>query len=254
VTKVARPVALVTGAAHRVGAAVALELAAAGFDLVLTCHTRSAELEITAQAARDAAAASGGACSVELHRVDFADIAAVGAFAAELAGRDRCDALIHNASVYEPSPLGSITDDELVRQYRVNAVAPLLLTQAAGELLRRSTLVGGGAVVCFSDIHVLGRPRLRFAAYSMSKAALTQMVEGLARELAPQVRVNAIAPGVVAWPDDTPAAERERYELRIPLRRPGTPEDAAKLVRWLVLDATYVTGEIIRLDGGRWLA
>lgn len=248
-----RPIALVTGAAQRVGRATAIELAAAGFDLVLTCRTQRAELDNTAQAARAAAAQSGAICRIELHQVDFADVSAVGEFAAVLASREQCDALIHNASAYQPSPWGTITDEDLVTQYRVNAVAPLLLTQAAAPALRRSTLAGGGAVVSFSDIHVLGRPRRRFAAYAMSKAALTQMVECLARELAPQVRVNAIAPGVVAWPDDTPPDERQRYESRIPLGRPGTPEDAAKLVRWLVLDATYITGEIIRLDGGRWL-
>jgi pteridine reductase len=87
----------------------------------------------------------------------------------------------------------------------------------------------------------------------MSKSALHCMVEALALEVAPAVRVNAIAPGVVAWPDDAPLEEREAYESRIPLARAGTPEDAARLVRSIIEDMPYVTGSVIRLDGGRWL-
>jgi pteridine reductase len=87
----------------------------------------------------------------------------------------------------------------------------------------------------------------------MSKAALHAMVEALALELAPAVRVNAVLPGVVAWPDDAPAEERAAYESRIPLARPGTPEDAARMVRTVIEDMPYVTGSLLRLDGGRWL-
>ena len=91
----------------------------------------------------------------------------------------------------------------------------------------------------------------------MSKAAIVEMVRSLARELAPQVRVNGVAPGVVAFPESGPDADekaQQAYLRRVPLGRSGTPEDAAEMVRWLALDATYVTGEVIRLDGGRWLA
>ena len=142
----------------------------------------------------------------------------------------------------------------VLHHYQVNAMAPLLLTQAARHSLERSPLPGGAAVVFFGDIHVAGRPRRRYAAYALSKGAVHTMVECLALEMAPRVRVNGIAPGVVAWPDDTPPEEQAQYERRIPLGRSGTPEDAANLVRWLVLEATYLTGEMVRLDGGRWLA
>jgi pteridine reductase len=90
----------------------------------------------------------------------------------------------------------------------------------------------------------------------MSKAALEEMVRSLARDLAPNVRVNGVAPGVVAWPDsghESEASEQARYLKRVPLGRAGEPEDAAKAVVWLALDATYVTGDVIRVDGGRWL-
>jgi pteridine reductase len=157
------------------------------------------------------------------------------------------------ASSYERTPFGSIAPEDAEREVRVNALAPLLLVQAFTERLAASRLEGGGAVVVFGDIHAAGRPRRDFAPYLMSKAALHGMVESLALELAPRVRVNAIAPGVVAWPDGTPEPERTAYEARIPLARPGTPGDAARLVRTLVRDMHYVTGSVLRLDGGRWL-
>jgi len=104
-----------------------------------------------------------------------------------------------------------------------------------------------------TDMHLEGRPYAAHAAYFASKAGLDALVRCLAVEMAPDVRINAVAPGVVAWPEGAPADMRQRYESRIPLGRPGTPEDAAECVRWLALDAHYVTGESIRLDGGRWL-
>jgi pteridine reductase len=111
-------------------------------------------------------------------------------------------------------------------------------------------------VIAFTDIHSMGRPRKDFSAYSMSKAAITEMVYTLARDLGPEVRVNAVAPGVVAWPEEGNDADpdmQRKYVRRIPLGRPGTPDDAAEVVRWLAFDATYLTGEVIRVDGGRWL-
>ncbi len=108
-------------------------------------------------------------------------------------------------------------------------------------------------MLAFGDIHAMGRPRRAFAPYLMAKSALHCMVEALALELAPTVRINGIAPGVVAWPDDAPAEERASYEARIPLVRAGTPDDAARLVRSMIEDMPYVTGTVIRLDGGRWL-
>jgi pteridine reductase len=131
-----------------------------------------------------------------------------------------------------------------------------MLSARLSPLFERSLLPGGAAVVAMCDIHAMGRPRRDFAAYSMSKAALEEMVRSLARDLAPSVRVNGVAPGVVAWPDsgiESESAEQSRYLRRVPLARAGEPEDAAKAVVWLALDATYITGDIIRVDGGRWL-
>ncbi len=143
--------------------------------------------------------------------------------------------------------------------YRVNALAPLLLSKHLAPALARSTLPGGGAIVAMADIHAMGEhglPRREFAAYAMSKAALVEMVRTLARDLAPRVRVNAVAPGVVAWPEkghESDAAAQAEYLGKIPLARTGTPQDAAEAVRWLAFDARYITGQVIRLDGGRSL-
>ena len=244
--------AIVTGAARRVGRAVALELAAAGWDLLLTYRTRRDETLGTAERAREVARAAGRACAAEVLPVDLEDLSAVERFGRDAAGRG-CDALVLSASSYRRAPFGTIAADDAELELRANAVAPLLLSQAVAPALARSGLPGGGAIVAFGDIHAIGRPRRSFAPYLMSKAALHAMVEALAVELAPAVRVNAIAPGVVAWPDDAPAEERSAYEARIPLARPGTPEDAARLVRSIVEDMPYVTGTVIRLDGGRSL-
>jgi pteridine reductase len=241
------PRAIVIGGARRVGRAVALELARAGFELDLTHLTSAAEARATADEAR-----ALGAPSARLHRLDLADLAAVGAFAGGLPPGP-VDALVLVASSYARTPFGEISAEACERELRVNAAAPLLLSQSFAPALRASGLPGGGAIVAFGDIHAQGRPRRAYAPYLMSKAAVHSMVEALALELAPGVRVNAIAPGVVAWPEDAPADERARYEARIPLVRPGTPEDAARLVRSLVLDMPYVTGSVLRLDGGRWL-
>ncbi|MBI1191001.1 MAG: SDR family oxidoreductase [Tepidisphaera sp.] len=246
-----RPLALITGAARRVGRAVALELARRGCDVLFTFN---ASEEDAISLAKELAAMGATA---SFFRLDLADADAVESFASERAETlKRLDILVHNASVYDPSPLTDVTPDQAMHQYRINALAPLMLTARLAPLLEASVLPGGGSVVAMVDIHSMGRPRKDFAVYSMSKAALAEMVQCLARDLAPHVRVNGVAPGVVAWPESGEESEPEaqkKYTRRIPLERAGTPEDAARTVRWLALEATYVTGEIIRVDGGRWL-
>ena len=244
--------AIVTGAARRVGRAVALELARHGWDLLLTHHTRGAETLQTAADARAAALDSGRTIDVRTAELDLSDLAAVEQFG-RAHGSGAADALVLSAASYARTPFGSIDAATAEREMRINALAPLLLVQALAPALARSALTGGGAVLAFGDIHAMGRPRRAFAPYLMSKSALHCMVEALALELAPAVRINGIAPGVVAWPDDAPAEERAAYEARIPLARAGTPDDAARLVRSMIEDMPYVTGTVIRLDGGRWL-
>ncbi len=247
----ARPLVIVTGAAKRVGRAIALALAHRGCDLILTYRTSATEIEATRAEAIERARAAGGSASVRTLAVDLSSVAAIergGRELAELVG-DRLAGLVHNASSYAPHAFGSMTGEQVIGHLTVNAVGPLLLTQALAPALRRAR----GSVVLFGDIHALGRPRRGFSAYLMSKAAVSDLVATLALELAPEVRVNGVAPGVVAWPEDADPAEIAAYEARIPLGRAGTPEEAASLAAWLLFDASYLTGEMVRIDGGRWL-
>lgn len=234
------------------GLASACAFARAGCDLVLTTRNASSP---DAGGAEDAVRVAGGRAIVE--RMDPGvpqDVETVGErLAREL---PRLDVLVHNASSFEPSPWEQVEAEGALAAYRVNALAPLLLTRHLAPLLARSPLRGGGSVVAMLDIHAMGRPRKGFVTYAMSKAALGEFVRTMARELAPRVRVNGVSPGVVAWPDSGPDADpeaRQRYLSRVPLAREGTPDEAAEVVRWLALDAAYVTGEIVRVDGGRWI-
>ncbi len=242
-----RPLAIVTGGARRVGRAVCLELARAGYDLLFTFNRSQAEADdVVAEATNLGVLAAA-------EQLDLADLEKVRRWAEERAANlQRLDALVHNASIYQPTALAQVDAREAERFYRINAAAPLLLTAGIADAL----IAARGAVVAFTDIHAQGLPRLSHAPYAMSKAALSEMVRSLARDLAPEVRVNALAPGVVAWPEAGPEAKhaaQQRYLERVPLARAGTLEEAARAVLWLVRDATYVTGQTIRLDGGRSL-
>ena len=246
-----RPVVFVTGGAKRVGRAIVESFAASGCDIIFSYNSSSQEaLELLTKVR-----ANGVDCHAL--KLDLSDEQrATKDAAAFFATLPRLDVIVHNASIYDSTPLDANIGIEASRHFRINALAPLMLTQALAPMLAKSTMKGGGSVICMCDIHAMGRPRPQFTAYSMAKAALTEMVYSLARELAPSVRVNGVAPGVVVWPEAgefADASEQARYLRRVPLGRAGEPSDAANAVRWLALEATYVTGEIIRIDGGRWI-
>ena len=192
--------------------------------------------------------------------LDLCDLASVDAFLAALAPsveRRGLDAIVHNASDYIVSPLDSCEGAALAtpmeRAHRAEAVAPAIITTALRGALARSAVAGGGAVVFFSDIYALGKPRRGYLAYTVAKAGVRALVEQLAVELAPSIRVHCVAPGVVAWAEGMDEATKEAVLSRTPLARAGTPEDAARLVRFLILEAPYLTGGTIAVDGGRSL-
>jgi len=241
----ARPVALVTGAARRVGAAIARTLHGAGFDIALHCRDSWDEAE--ALAARLEADRRD---STVVLQADLADLDCLPDLVdAALARFGRLDALVNNASSFHPTPIGDVTPQQWDDLFAANARAPLFLAQAAAPCLAEHE----GAIVNLVDIYA-ERPLAGHAVYCMAKAALAMATKSLALELAPRVRVNAVAPGAVLWPETKDHADRDAMIARTPLARAGSPDDVASAVLWLLRDARYVTGEIIRIDGGRWLA
>lgn len=238
-------VALITGAAARIGAAIARTLHAEGCDLIL--HYRRS-------------AASAAALRDELERCRPHSVSLV---QADLMNEDglrrlrqaaqdhhqRLDILVNNASSFYPTPIGDILPDHWEDLIGTNLKAPFFLTQSLAPLLKARR----GAVVNLVDIHAQ-RPLSGHPVYSIAKAGNAMMVKTLARELGPEIRVNGIAPGAILWPEQGMDEQTKRRILeRTALRRPGTPQDIARTLMFLVRDAPYITGQIIAVDGGRTL-
>jgi pteridine reductase len=244
-TPLAGQAVLVTGAARRVGAAIARTLHAAGANMLL--HYKG-----SATAARDLArelnnARAGSARTLQADLLDVDQLAplidaAVGAFG-------RLDILVNNASTFYPTPMGAITVREWDDLMGTNVKAPLFLAQAAAPALGKA----GGLIVNLLDIHG-SRPLKRYAVYCTAKAALAMLTRALARELAPQVRVNGIAPGPVLWPEDAPDANTQAKIIsETLLKRQGSPDDVARTALFLAAEAPYITGQTLTVDGGRSL-
>ena len=240
-----RPVVLVTGAARRVGAVIARTLHAAGQDLAL--HFRHSRAELDALMAELETQRANSTLALQ---ADLADAERLpGLVAATLARFGRLDAVVNNASIFKATPAGTITAQASDAFFAVNARAPLLLAQAAAPHLKTSH----GSIVNITDIYA-ERPLPQHAAYCMSKAALRMATLALAQELGPEVRVNAVAPGNVLWSENPIKAETPQTLVeQTALQRQGTPADIAGAVLWLIRDAVYVTGQTIRVDGGRIL-
>ncbi|MEA3292010.1 MAG: pteridine reductase [Pseudomonadota bacterium] len=237
------PVALITGGARRIGAQIARTLHGAGMRLVI--HYRSS--------AKEAEALQEELCterpeSVLLIRGDLAHTGkAKGLVRHSAAEVGRLDVLVNNASAFLPTLLDSTSEREWNTLLDTNLKAPFFLTQAAAPWLRKT----GGAIVNITDIYA-ERPLLDHPVYSATKAGLLSLTRSLARELAPEVRVNAVAPGAILWPENTgDEVARRRLISRTPLKRMGEPEDIARAVLFLVRDAPFITGQVINVDGGR---
>ncbi|MFK2878343.1 pteridine reductase [Rhodanobacter hydrolyticus] len=241
-----RPVALITGAGKRVGAVIARTLHAAGHDLVLHCRHSVAEAKALAAGLEHARAGSTLVLQAELIDPQAPNALVDGT----LAHFGRLDALINNASAFFPTPVGTASVEQWNALFASNAQAPFFLAQAATPALRAAH----GAIVNLVDIYA-ERALADHPIYCMAKAALAAMTRALALDLAPDIRVNGVAPGAVLWPSDgKPYDDQQAMLARTPLQRAGSPEDVAGAVLWLLRDAPYVTGQIIRVDGGRTLA
>ena len=238
-------VVLITGGARRVGAASARLLHAAGARLMI--HYRSSAGEARALQAELNALRPD---SVALIQADLLDIGGLPALINQtVATFGGLDVLLNNASSFYPTPVGDITEKDWLDLMGSNLKAPLFLSQAAAPELRKRR----GCIINITDIHA-ERPMKSYVVYSVAKAGLVGLTKSLARELAPEIRVNGIAPGPIAWPEDDPnfdEVSRQRIVSHTMLKHAGEPNDIALAVRFFAKDAPFVTGQILAVDGGR---
>lgn len=238
---------LVTGAAKRVGRSIARELHAAGANIVV--HYRHAEEAARSLAASLDEARPGSALCLHADLLDTVALRTL--VSASVAHFGRLDALINNASSFFATPLSTIDEAAWSDLIGSNLKAPLFLCQAAAPHLKASR----GAIINITDIHA-ERPLAGYLLYCTAKAGLLGLTRALAIELAPEIRVNAVAPGPILWPEaevssDFDAAAREQIVAHTLLKHEGSPHDIARTVRFLLDDAPYITGQVINVDGGR---
>lgn len=237
-------VVLITGAAQRIGAGIARRLHAHGAQIVLHYrHSRAAAelLQHELQGVRpNSVALTSGDLLVHAARARVIDEA--------VAAWGRLDALVNNASTFYPTPVETVTEEQWDDLMGANLRAPFFLAQAAVPHLRASA----GCIVNLADIHA-ERPLKTYPIYCAAKAGLVMLTKSLACELGPQIRVNAVAPGAILWPEGLDEAARQRIVTRTFLKRQGDPADIAGAVLFLIRDAGYMTGQVLTVDGGRSL-
>ena len=239
-------VALVTGASHRIGATIVRTLHAEGMNIILHYRrSRDAAQKIQQELNEQREE------SVILIQADLSETAKISEMVREaVKGWGRIDVIVNNASSFYPTPVGDIDEnvwDDLIGS---NLKAPLFLSQAAAPYLKQQH----GCIVNITDIHA-DRPLKSHTVYSIAKAGLVMMTKSLARELGPEVRVNAVAPGAILWPEnDIDDVTKKRIVSGTVLKRQGSPDDIARTVRFLIKDANYITGQILNVDGGRTLS
>jgi pteridine reductase len=240
-------VVLITGGAKRVGATICRRLHRAGASIMLHFRASAGEARLL-QAELNHVRAK----SVALIQADLLDVGKLPSIVEQTVQTfGRLDALVNNASTFYPTAVGNIAVDDWNNLTGTNLEAPHFLSQPAAPAPRKTQ----GAIVNITDIHA-ERPLKSYVVYSIAKAGLVGLTRSLARELAPDVRVNAVAPGPILWPDEEVFDElaRQRIISHTPLRREGSPDDVAKAVQYLLADAPYVTGETLNVDGGRHIA
>lgn len=238
----ANKVALVTGSAKRIGRAVAEALAARG------AHQAVHYLSSKAEAAQTVEALRALGVEAQAFRADLGQVKEVEALADAVLERfGRVDVLVNSASVFFPSPLGEVTDLQWDALFNTNLKGPFFLAQKLGLAMKSA---GGGLIINIGD-WAGERPYTNYLPYCLTKAGVIAMTKGLARSLAPEVRVNCINPGPVMLPDDLSETEREEVLRKTPLKRTGSPSDVANAVVFLCEGSTFMTGSVITIDGGR---
>ncbi len=235
---------LVTGAAHRVGAAIVRSLHAQGANIIL--HYRNSDA-----AAKKVATELNGQREGSVKTL-VADLNNDAAYSVLMQEAVNCfgglDVLVNNASSFYPTPVSEATLVQWDDLMASNLKAPFFLAQAATPYLAKRR----GVIINIVDIHA-DRPLKGHPIYCMAKAGLVMMTKSLAKELGPHIRVNGVAPGAILWPEDMTEDIKHEVIARTALKRKGSPEDIAKAVLYLVRDANYMTGQILAVDGGRSL-
>ncbi|MDC0663711.1 pteridine reductase [Marinobacter sp. SS21] len=241
------PVALVTGAAHRLGAATASRLHQRGWRVII--HYRSRPQQAKALVERFNQARPGSAIALAADLSQANDIKQLAQ--AAIARWGRLDGLVNNASLFYPTPTATASTEDWDAILNTNLRAPFLLVQQCLNALQQSN----GAIVNLLDIYHQ-RPLANHPLYCASKAGLASLTQAWARDLAPNVRVNGVSPGAILWPDNGEAIDPDYQQAilaKTPLCRTGTPDDIAGAVAFLLCDAPFVTGQILAVDGGRSL-
>ncbi len=237
-------VVLITGSAKRIGAAIAQYLHRSGMDVILHYHHSKDEVEKLKQDLNSIRANSAFSVQGDLQdETCYSDIIKQG-----IGFKSRLDVLINNASVFYSTPLGNVNFQQWHELMDVNLKAPLFLIKEASSEIRKQN----GCIINIVDIH--GNKALKdFPIYCTSKAALIMLTKSMARELAPEIRVNAIAPGAISWPEEMTEDEKAKILKQILLKRKGHENDIARAAMFLIKDAEYMTGQVLTIDGGRSL-
>ncbi len=236
---------LITGSAKRIGACTSRRLHTTGMNIIIHCHASVQSANTLAeelnQHRKNSAYVIQGSLDNESIYTTLINQA--------IDCWGRLDVLINNASTFFPTPVGNITLDNWNTLINSNMKAPLFLSQAAAPALKRTR----GCIINMVDVHAQ-RPMSEHTVYCAAKAGLTMITQSLAKELGPDIRVNGVAPGAILWPEDG-LSEQTRTQIleRTALKHPGEPDDIAKTILFLIRDASYITGQIIAVDGGRSL-
>ncbi len=246
-TDLQNKVFLITGGAKRVGATITQELHAQGANIVV--HYNTSQKEALGLESKLNSIRSNSVTTIQGDLLDMRIMSSLIEKAVSHFGQ--LDGLINNASSYAPTEIGEINEENWQDLIGSNLKAPIFLSQAAAPELKKTY----GCIINITDMHI-ERPKKGYIIYSVAKAGLATLTKSLAQELSPEVRVNAVAPGPVMWPENNPnfnASYREKVINQTLLKRIGNASDVAKAVKFLIADAPFITGHILTVDGGRSL-